>query len=73
MSARLVWLVCSSLANTLQLCPKWTCNNVQKHFAFLSKKGLQKTSLQEYSTFPGTSECKASLLYAVSCSENQNC
>ena len=40
MSARLVG---SRLASALQLCPIWTCNNVQKCFATLSKKGLQKT------------------------------
>ena len=44
MSARLVWLVCSRLASALQLCPIWTCNFVQKYFATLSKKGLQKTN-----------------------------
>lgn len=43
MSARLIRLVYLRLASALQLCPKWTCNNVQKYFAILSKKGLQKT------------------------------
>ena len=31
----------------MQLCPIWTCNNVQKYFATLSKKGLQKTDEEQ--------------------------
>ena len=43
MSARLWPAYLIRLTNALQLCPIWTCNNVQKCFATLSKKGLQKT------------------------------
>ena len=47
----------SRLAIALQLCPIWTCNNVQKCFATLSKKGLQKTPKR-------TSSAKVRIEYA---------
>lgn len=53
MSARLIRLVYLRLASALQLCPKWTCNNVQKYFAILSKKGLQKTTMDEMNDING--------------------
>ena len=43
MSATVIRLVLSCQPKPLQLCPIWTCNNVQKWFATLSKKFLQKT------------------------------
>ena len=36
-------MVGDSIVTPLQLCPIWICNNVQKYFATMSKKCLQKT------------------------------
>ena len=49
MALRLVYYAASrgiaTLSNLdMQQCPKTFCNNVQKYFAILSKKCLQKTS-----------------------------